>query len=95
MASFGLESLPAWEIHRDIARIRHNSPNGHAQEYILLESAEAAKAAATEGGALRSDESEKHDEQARQEPVKDFALDWYTGEAHGAIKTYPEGEPKY
>ena len=36
-----------------------------------------------------------HDEQARQEQVKDFALDWYTGAAHGAIRTYPDGEPRY
>jgi len=59
------------------------------KEYISLESAEAAKDAAAEGDVLRSDE------QARQEQVKDFALDWYTGAAHGAIKSYPEREPGY
>jgi hypothetical protein len=63
--------------------------DGRVKEYISLESAEAAKDAAAEGDVLRSDE------QARQEQVKDFALDWYTGAAHGAIKSYPEGEPKY
>ena len=72
---------------------RYNFENfgadGRVKEYISLESAEAAKDAAAEGDVLRSDE------QARQEQVKDFALDWYTGAAHGAIKSYPEGEPKY
>ena len=63
--------------------------DGRVKEYISLESAEAAKAAAAEGDVLRSDE------QARQEQVKDFALDWYTGAAHGTIKSYPDGEPKY
>jgi Tetratricopeptide repeat len=72
---------------------RYNFENfgadGRVKEYISLESAEAAKAAAAEGDVLRSDE------QARQEQVKDFALDWYTGAAHGAIKSYPEREPGY
>ena len=72
---------------------RYNFENfgadGRVKEYISLESAEAAKVAAVEGDVLRSDE------QARQEAVKDFALDWYTGAAHGAIRTYPDGEPKY
>ena len=72
---------------------RYNFENfgadGRVKEYISLESAEAAKAAAVEGDVLRSDE------QARQEAVKDFALDWYTGAAHGAIKSYPEREPQY
>jgi hypothetical protein len=63
--------------------------DGRVKEYISLESAEAAKAAAAEGDVLRADE------QARQEAVKDFALDWYTGESHGAVKTYPAGEPTY
>ncbi len=78
---------------------RYNFENfgadGRVREYISLESAEAAKEAANEGDVLRSDESDKHDEQARQEKVKDFALDWYTGAAHGAIKSYPAGEPNY
>jgi len=72
---------------------RYNFENfgadGRVKEYISLESAEAAKDAAAEGDVLRSDE------QARQEAVKDFALDWYTGAAHGAIMSYPEGEPTY
>jgi hypothetical protein len=72
---------------------RYNFENfgadGRVKEYISLESAEAAKDAAVEGDVLRSDE------QARQEAVKDFALDWYTGASHGAIKSYPEREPQY
>ncbi len=65
--------------------------DGRVKEYISLESAAAAKSAVTEGDVLRSDESE----QTRQEQLKDFALDWYTGAAHGTVKTYPAGEPKY
>jgi hypothetical protein len=65
--------------------------DGRVKEYISLESAEAAKAAVTEGDVLRSDESE----QTRQEQLKDFALDWYTGAAHGTVKSYPAGEPTY
>jgi hypothetical protein len=27
--------------------------------------------------------------------VKDFALNFYTGKAHGTIARYPGGEPRY
>jgi len=84
-------------VGRSLTRYNFESfgADGRVKEYISLESAEAAKDAATQGDVLRSDESEKHDEQARQEQVKDFVLDWYTGAAHGTIKSYPQGEPKY
>jgi tetratricopeptide (TPR) repeat protein len=64
-------------------------PDGRVREYISLESAEAAKDAVAQGDVLRSDE------QARQEAMKDFALDWYTGASHGTIKSYPAREPSY
>lgn len=78
-------------VGRSLTRYNFESfgADGRVKEYISLESAEAAKSAAVEGDVLRSDE------QARQEAVKDFALDWYTGAAHGTIKSYPDGEPKY
>ena len=78
-------------VGRSLTRYNFESfgADGRVKEYISLESAEAAKSAAVEGDVLRSDE------QARQEQVKDFALDWYTGAAHGAIKSYPEREPGY
>jgi lipopolysaccharide biosynthesis regulator YciM len=94
-----------WRAHKNLVIIEARlgrweefenfGADGRVREYISLESAEAAKEAANEGDVLRSDESDKHDEQARQEKVKDFALDWYTGAAHGAIKSYPAGEPNY
>ena len=63
--------------------------DGRVREYISLESAQAAKDALAQGDVLQSGE------QARQEAEKDFALDWYNGQSHGTIKSYPEGEPKY
>jgi len=78
-------------VGRSLTRYNFESfgADGRVKEYISLESAEAAKTAAVEGDVLRSDE------QTRQEAVKDFALDWYTGAAHGTIKSYPAGEPQY
>jgi hypothetical protein len=63
--------------------------DGRVREYISLESAAAAADAVKQGDVLESGE------QARQEAEKDFALDWYTGEAHGTIARYPQGEPSY
>lgn len=63
--------------------------NGRVQEYISLESAQAAAAALTQGDVLRSTE------QAPKTPITDFTLDWYTGSAHGTITRYPAGEPTY
>jgi tetratricopeptide (TPR) repeat protein len=78
-------------VGRSLTRYNFESfgADGRVKEYISLESAEAAKTATVEGDVLRSDE------QARQESMKDFALDWYTGAAHGTIRSYPAGEPKY
>ncbi len=64
------------------------APDGRAQEFISLESAEAAQKALARndvriGGASNST------------PVHDYALNWYTGKAHGTITRYPNGEPSY
>jgi tetratricopeptide (TPR) repeat protein len=78
-------------VGRSLTRYNFESfgTDGRVKEYISLESAEAAKDAVTQGDVLRSDE------QTRQEAMKDFALDWYTGASHGTIKNYPAGEPTY
>jgi len=64
------------------------STTGRVEEYISLESADAAKRAL--------DHSDVHIGVAEPAPViKDFALNFYTGTAHGNIANYPQGEPSY
>ena len=65
------------------------SATGRVEEFISLESADAAKAALQKGDVLHTDE------QATNASIKDFALDWYNGKAHGTIARYPDGEPTY
>ena len=67
----------------------HFAPTGHAAEYISLESAEAAKAV-TPGGAVAIGDQSK-----QPIPNTAFALNWYTGKAHGTIATYGLKEPTY
>ena len=67
----------------------HFAPTGHAAEYISLESAEAAKAV-TPGGAVAIGDQSK-----QPIPNTAFALNWYTGKAHGTIATYSLKEPTY
>ena len=64
-------------------------PDGKVRTYVSLESAEAAKAALV-GGDVRVG-----GDAAVAVGVKDFALNFYTGKAHGAIARYPGGEPRY
>ncbi len=76
---------------RTLARYNFESfgPDGHIREYISLESAEEAKQIAP-GGSIAI---------GRDSPaiaaIKTYALNWYTGRAHGSITTYPDGEPPY
>jgi len=67
----------------------HFAPTGHAAEYISLESADAAKAV-TPGGAVAIGDQAK-----QPTPSTAFALNWYTGKAHGTIATYSLKEPTY
>jgi tetratricopeptide (TPR) repeat protein len=67
----------------------HFSAAGRAEEYISLESEQAAKAV-TPGGAVAIGDQSR---QAQQNVT--FALNWYTGKAHGTIKSYGEHEPEY
>ena len=59
------------------------SSAGKVEQYISLESAEAAaKALKLDGQVAIGTDVPK--------PVKDFALNWYTGKGHGMIKRYPK-----
>ena len=68
--------------------------DGRAGEYISLESETAARAmlGQNEGVAVG-------DSQTLTPPGDRFALNWYTGKAHGVVRVYPAGpageEPKY
>jgi tetratricopeptide (TPR) repeat protein len=64
--------------------------DGRVREYVSLESADAARTALTPNT----------DVHIGVDPgivpvIKDFALNFYTGKSHGAIKLYPKGEPRY
>ena len=65
------------------------APDGRAQEFISLESAEAAQKALA-----RSDVRIGADSTSGV-AIRDYALNWYTGKAHGTIARYPNGEPTY
>ncbi|HEY5055966.1 MAG TPA: hypothetical protein VII58_07385 [Acidobacteriaceae bacterium] len=65
-------------------------PDGRVREYISLESAEAARRALAVGGEVHIG-----DDATNAASIKDFALNWYTGKAHGTITRYPNGEPRY
>lgn len=65
------------------------STDGRVEEYISLESEKAAQEAVAKGDVLQSEEAKA------AEAITDFTLDWYTGAAHGVIKSYPSGEPSY
>jgi tetratricopeptide (TPR) repeat protein len=67
------------------------APDGRVQEFISLESAEAAQRALARDGGVKIGEDAKGADAA----VKDYALNWYTGKAHGTIVRYPNGEPSY
>lgn len=64
--------------------------DGRVREYVSLESAEAARRALEVGGQVHIG-----DAAASVGAIKDFALNWYTGKAHGTIARYPNGEPSY
>jgi tetratricopeptide (TPR) repeat protein len=65
-------------------------PDGRVREYVSLESADAARNALAVGGQVHIGDDAKV-----PASIKDFALNFYTGNAHGTITRYPNGEPKY
>jgi len=67
------------------------SADGRVREYISLESAEAAQSALARGDVVIGGAAQT----AGALGLHDFALNWYTGKAHGTIARYPKGEPSY
>jgi hypothetical protein len=76
---------------RSLARYNFESfrPDGRVHEYISLESAEDAKQAVPSGQIRIGPEARPFSS------IRTFALNWYTGKAHGTIKLYPHREPTY
>jgi tetratricopeptide (TPR) repeat protein len=72
----------------------HFSPDGKAEAYISLESEQAARAV-TPGGAVSIGNDVNIGKDTPAPPADHFALNWYTGKAHGTIATYPTAEPSY
>jgi tetratricopeptide (TPR) repeat protein len=64
--------------------------DGRVREYVSLESEEAAREAMAVGGQVHIGEDARI-----PAVIMDFALNWYTGKAHGEIERYPSGEPSY
>jgi len=66
------------------------APDGRVSAYVSLESEEAAKAALAPGGQVQIG-----DERATVPEGDHYALNWYTGHAHGAVRVYAGREPAY
>jgi hypothetical protein len=79
-------------VGRSLTRynFEHFAADGRVKEFISLESAEAAQRALTRDSGVRIGDDAKN-----AAAVKDYALNWYTGKAHGTITRYPHGEPSY
>jgi len=77
-------------VGRSLTRynFEHFSAAGKAEEYVSLESEEAAKAVVVGGAVAIGGESENVIVDSH------FALNWYTGKAHGTVTTYAT-EPEY
>ena len=78
-------------VGRSLTRynFEHFSAAGKAEEYVSLESEEAAKAVVVGGAVAIGGE-------AKPAPVEiGFALNWYTGKGHGTIAEYGAVEPGY
>ena len=77
-------------VGRSLTRynFEHFSTSGRAEEYISLESEQAAKAV-TPGGAVAIGDQPQVQEGAG------FALNWYTGKGHGTLKSFGAHEPEY
>lgn len=74
------------------------SPAGRVLAYLSLEDAAGAVAALRPGDVRIGAEPDIPDSGsggAKTHPPKTYALNWYTGTAHGTIRQYPAGEPAY
>lgn len=67
----------------------HFGPEGRVQQYISLESAQAAQQALPTQDVVIGSAAKATPE------VSDFALNFYTGKIHGTIAHFPHGEPTY
>lgn len=66
-------------------------PDGRVREYVSLELEAAAKAAAPADAPVRVGEAHAGAAQGDR-----YALNWYTGKAHGSVRVYPQlSEPAY
>jgi tetratricopeptide (TPR) repeat protein len=77
-------------VGRSLTRYNFESfgPDGRVREYISLESADAAEHALARNDVVIG-------RSGAPGILRDFALNWYTGKAHGNIAHYPNGEPSY
>lgn len=66
------------------------SPAGRVEAYVSVEDAAAAQAALTP-----QDERVGAASPHTAAPAGDYALNWYTGKAHGTIRRYTGGQPSY
>jgi len=78
-------------VGRSLTRynFEHFSSNGRAEEYISLESEQAAKTVTAGGAVAIGDQSTK------AQTDSSFALNWYTGKGHGTLKSFGAHEPEY
>ncbi|SEF95415.1 Tetratricopeptide repeat-containing protein [Bryocella elongata] len=66
------------------------SPDGRVQAFLSLESASAAAAMVGHPGGPDTPQAG-----AAAPAIRDFALNWYTGQAHGIVRPYMGAEPSY
>ena len=73
------------------------SRSGRVEAYLSLEDAAAAQAALTPGDVRVGPAAAGTGSgaEAGRAAEKAFALNWYTGAAHGTVRRYPDGEPSY
>lgn len=67
------------------------SPDGRVEAYLSLENARAAEAALAPGDVRIGAQGSAPSGEAHGP----FALNWYTGKAHGTIRRYDAGQPPY
>ena len=75
------------------------SPEGRVLAYLSLEDTEAAQAALKLGdirvGGTSPVPPNNSDKANNSERARTLSLNWYTGSAHGTVRSYAAGEPSY